>query len=61
VDYLRAQDAKEGFDIAFNPPPDAGAEAVSGYANAGATWWIQFEESGPDGYRRTIEAGPPGS
>jgi hypothetical protein len=58
-------DATDPFEIAVNgvTPADQerGAEMVQPYANAGATWWVEYEDA-PEGlaaYRARIRHGPP--
>jgi alkanesulfonate monooxygenase SsuD/methylene tetrahydromethanopterin reductase-like flavin-dependent oxidoreductase (luciferase family) len=48
-------------DLAFNPPPEAGARDVTRYEQAGATWWIELDnaDAGPSAHRRRIRRGPP--
>lgn len=48
-------------NIGFNPPADASTTQVSAYAEAGATWWIELDntDTGPAGYRDRIRRGPP--
>ena len=47
-------------DIAINPPPGAAADQVPGYAEAGATWWLELApDGGPDAYLDRIRQGPP--
>lgn len=59
---LRLEGAKDGFDLAFNPPPDSGPESVASYERAGATWWMDFAESDDPGtFLSKLRAGPPRS
>jgi alkanesulfonate monooxygenase SsuD/methylene tetrahydromethanopterin reductase-like flavin-dependent oxidoreductase (luciferase family) len=66
VAYLKAQrESVDPFDVAVNgeTPADArkGAEIVEPYIEAGATWWIEFEDPYQtfEGYRERIRGGPP--
>lgn len=60
VDQLRIDGAGAGFEIAFNPPPGGGPDLAAEYAQAGATWWVEFDDSGgPSVYRQRLRQGPP--
>ena len=56
----------EPFDIAMNgetpTDPHRGAEIVQRYSEAGATWWVEFEDPSQsfEEYRERIRQGPPG-
>jgi alkanesulfonate monooxygenase SsuD/methylene tetrahydromethanopterin reductase-like flavin-dependent oxidoreductase (luciferase family) len=66
VAYMQAQrESTDPFDVGVNGevPGDAGkaAEFIQAYQEAGATWWIDLEDTGEtfEEYRARIRCGPP--